>query len=48
MEAAYKGYVVLASSFGGLGKAGLITIIIIAVILIMTVVWLYRGTGRRD
>lgn len=34
--------------FGGLGKAGLITTIVIAVILIATVAWLINGTKKRD
>ena len=35
-------------SFGGLGKAGLITIIVVSVLLIVTVAWLIDGTSRRD
>jgi len=42
------GHVANATSFGGLGKAGLITIIVIAVILIPTVIWLINGTKERD
>ena len=34
--------------FGGLGKAGLITIIIISIILIVVMVWLFNGTKKRD
>jgi hypothetical protein len=34
--------------FWGLGKVGFITIVVIAVILIVTVVWLILGTKRRD
>lgn len=41
-------YIASAPSFGGLGKAGLITIIIISIIFIVTVVWLINGTKRRD
>ena len=41
-------YIASAPSFGGLGKAGLITTIIIFVILIAAVVWLINGTKRRD
>ena len=37
-----------AESFGGLGKGGLITIIIVSVLLIVTVAWLIDGTSRRD
>lgn len=42
------GRVANAASSGGLGKAGLITIIIVAVILIPTVIWLINGTKERD
>ncbi|MFO7996147.1 MAG: hypothetical protein R6U93_03230 [Dehalococcoidia bacterium] len=34
--------------FGGLGKAGLITVIVISVIAIVTFVWIFRETGRRE
>jgi hypothetical protein len=37
-----------AESFGGLGKGGLITVIIVSVLLIITVAWLIDGTSRRD
>jgi hypothetical protein len=33
---------------GGLSKAGLITIIIVALIAIITFVWIFRETGKRD
>jgi hypothetical protein len=42
------GYLANAASFGGLGKGGLITLIVIAVILIPTVIWLINGTKERD
>ncbi len=44
------GAVVYATSegFGGLGKAGLITIIVVSLIAIVTLVWIFRETGRRD
>jgi hypothetical protein len=35
-------------AFGGLGKGGLITIIIVSIIAIVTLVWIFRETGRRD
>jgi len=35
-------------AFGGLGKTGLITIIVVSVIAIVTLVWIFRETGRRD
>jgi hypothetical protein len=33
---------------GGLGKGGLITIIVVSVIIIVTLVWIFRETGRRE
>lgn len=33
---------------GGLSKAGLITIIVVSLIAIVTFVWIFRETGRRD
>jgi len=47
-EKIFEAYVVSTPSFAGLGKAGLITTIIVSVILIVTVVWLINGTKRRD
>jgi hypothetical protein len=35
-------------AFGGLGKAGLITIIVVSIIAIVTFVWIFRETGKRD
>ncbi|MFW6105306.1 MAG: hypothetical protein ACOC7P_01850 [Chloroflexota bacterium] len=35
-------------AFGGLGKAGLITIIVVSIIVIITFVWIFRETGRRE
>ena len=35
-------------SFGGLGKAGLITVIVVSIIAIVALVWIFRETGRRD
>jgi hypothetical protein len=35
-------------AFGGLGKAGLITIIVVSIIAIVTLVWILRETGRRE
>jgi len=37
-----------SEAFGGLGKAGLITIIVVSIIAIITFVWIFRETGRRD
>lgn len=35
-------------AFGGLGKGGLITVIVVSVIAIITLVWIFRETGRRE
>jgi len=35
-------------AFGGLGKAGLITIIVVSLIATVAFVWIFRETGRRD
>jgi hypothetical protein len=39
---------VAGEASGGLDRAGLITIIIVSVIAIVTFVWIFRETGRRD
>jgi hypothetical protein len=38
----------MRETYAGLGKAGLITIIVVSLILIITLVWVFRETGRRD
>ncbi|MGQ9546783.1 MAG: hypothetical protein ACUVTR_06490 [Dehalococcoidia bacterium] len=38
----------VGEAFGALDKAGLITIIVVAVIAIVTFVWIFRETKRRD
>jgi hypothetical protein len=48
MEGSSLAYAANGSSFWGLGKAGLITTIIVSVILIVTVAWLINGTKKRD
>jgi hypothetical protein len=35
-------------AFGGLGKAGLITIIVVSLIAIVAFVWIFRETGKHD
>jgi hypothetical protein len=35
-------------AFGGLGKGGLITIIVVSLIAIVTLVWIFRETGKRE
>jgi hypothetical protein len=47
MEASATAYAA-SEAFGGLGKAGLITIIIVSLIAIITLVWIFRETGRRE
>jgi len=37
-----------SEAFGGLGKAGLITIIVVSVIAVVTFVWIFRETRKRD
>jgi len=39
---------IASEAFGGLGKAGLITIIVVSVIAIITFVWIFRETRKRD
>jgi hypothetical protein len=47
MEASATVYAA-GEAFGGLGKAGLITIIVVSIIAIVTLVWIFRETGRRE
>jgi len=47
MKASTTTYAV-GEAFGGLGKAGLITIIVVSIIAIVAFVWIFRETGRRD
>jgi len=47
MEASATVYAA-GEAFGGLGKGGLITIIIVSIIAIITLVWIFRETGRRE
>jgi hypothetical protein len=35
-------------AFGGLGRGGLITIIVVSIIAVATLVWIFRETGKRD
>jgi hypothetical protein len=37
-----------AERFGGLGKGGLITVIVVSVIAIAAFLWIFRETGKRD
>jgi hypothetical protein len=37
-----------SQAFGGLGKGGLITIIVVSVVAIAAFVWIFRETGKRD
>jgi hypothetical protein len=47
LEASAIGYAA-GEAFGGLGKGGLITIIVVSIIAIITFVWIFRETRRRD
>ena len=47
MEASATVYAT-GEAFGGLGKAGLITVIVVSIIAIVTLVWIFRETGRRE
>jgi hypothetical protein len=47
LEAGATGYAAV-EAFGGLGKTGLITIIVVSIIAIITFVWIFRETRRRD
>jgi len=47
MEASATVYAA-GEAFGGLGRGGLIAVIVISVIAIVTFVWIFRETGRRD
>ncbi len=47
MEASATGYTA-GEAFGGLGKGGLITIIVVSLIAIVTLVWIFRETGKRE
>jgi hypothetical protein len=38
----------VGEAFGGLGRAGLITVIVISLIIIVTLVWVFRETGKRE
>ena len=35
-------------ALGGLGKGGLIVIILVSIIAIIAFVWIFRETGKRD
>ncbi|MFO7712309.1 MAG: hypothetical protein R6V51_03760 [Dehalococcoidia bacterium] len=48
----YMGAIALAYAagepYGGLGRGGLITVIIVSVIAIVTFWWIFRETGKRE
>jgi hypothetical protein len=48
IEVSSGAYATGEAVFGGLDKAGLIAIIVISIIAIVTFVWIFRETGRRD
>jgi hypothetical protein len=35
-------------AFGGLGRVGLITVIVVSLVIIVAFVWIFRETGRRE
>jgi hypothetical protein len=43
-----SGVYALHEAFGGLGKSGLVTIIVVSLILVVTLVWIFRETRKRD
>ena len=47
MEASATVYAA-GEAFGGLGKGGLITIIVVSLIAIVTLVWIFRETRKRE
>jgi len=47
MEASAAVYAT-GEAFGGLGKGGLITIIVVSLIAIVTLVWIFRETRKRE
>jgi hypothetical protein len=47
MEASATVYAA-SEAFGGLGKAGLIAIIVVSLIAIIAFVWIFRETGKRE
>jgi hypothetical protein len=47
MEASATVYAA-GEAFGGLGKAGLITIIVVSLIAIVAFVWIFRETRKRE
>jgi len=47
IEAGATAYVA-GEAYGGLGKGGLITIIVVSLIAIVTFVWIFRETRKRD
>jgi hypothetical protein len=35
-------------AFGGLGRGGLIMVIVVSLVIIVAFVWIFRETGRRE
>ena len=48
IEASSGAYAAGEAAFGGLGKAGLVIIVIVSLIAIATFVWIFRETRRRE
>ncbi|MQY56534.1 MAG: hypothetical protein GH152_04900 [Dehalococcoidia bacterium] len=48
LKADFIAYLASPQRFWGLGKVGLITTIVVSVIIIVTFVWIFHGTKKRD
>ena len=48
ITAVYTANTAAESDFGGLGKGGLITVILVSVLLLVVFIWLVNGTKKRD
>jgi hypothetical protein len=35
-------------AFGGLGRGGLVAVVVVSIVAIAAFVWIFRETGRRD
>ena len=48
ITAIYAADTAAGSDFGGLGKGGLITVILVSILLLVVFIWLINGTKKRD
>ena len=44
----YTADTAVGSDYGGLGKGGLLTVILVSVLLLVVFIWLINGTKKRD